>query len=135
MTTEDIPCLKLREKWMYERYYDYLQTSDSAWIIEDNGEILCAFGALFEWNSTSACEVWYNLIRKDKVFAMIKMLRKFIVNKAKELGIKRMQAVVECSSVTNEKFLKFMGFVNETPFGMKYKLYNGETAFLFARYF
>lgn len=134
MKIEDIPLLKLKAKWMYDRYKDCFEREvGPAWIVENDGKSLCAFGALFEWEG--ACEVWFNLINKEHTISIIRLLKRYLVEKAKEYNVRRMQALIGCGSEMNIKFIEKMGFHNETPNRMKNKMYDGSDAYLFARIF
>jgi hypothetical protein len=136
MMLDDIPRLKLEEPWMYERFVNYLQNSiGPAFIIEEEGRSICAFGALFEWGPGGACEVWFNLIEQRRTFNIARTIKRLIVKNAEQYKIKRMQAIVECGNAVNNRFMKFLGFINETPFGMKNKLHNGRPAYLYSRCF
>ena len=121
---------------MYERYENYLLCKTGpAFIVEEDGQALCAFGALFEWGRGGACEVWFNLIENRRTFNIVRVFKRLIVKLADQYKVTRMQAIVRCDSEVNNRFMKFLGFTNETPFGMKNKLHNGETAYLFSRCF
>ena len=136
MTLEDVPKLKLDEEWMYERYRNYLECKTGpSFIVEEANQSICAFGALFEWGGGGACEVWYNLIEKKRTFNIARIVKRLIESLATRYKITRMQAIVKCDSKVNNRFMDFMGFINETPFGMKNKLYNGHDAYLYSRVF
>ena len=136
MTLEDIPKLKLNEVWMYDRYKYYLeQKTGPAFIVEEDNRAICAFGALFEWGGKGACEVWFNLIEKRRIFNVVRIIKRLIVELAEKYKVTRMQAIVKCESEVNNRFMKFLGFINETPFGMKNKLYNGNDAYMYSRTF
>ena len=121
---------------MYERYYDYLhRRTGPAFVVDENGEALCAFGALFEWGKSGACEVWFNFIDKRRAFNIVRILKRLITELASKYEITRMQATVSADSERNNRFMAFLGFSNETPGGMKKKLYNGKTAYLYSRCF
>jgi hypothetical protein len=136
MTKEDVPKLRLDAPWMYERFIDCIDRDlGPAFIVEEGDNALCAFGALFEWGQHGACEVWFNLIANRRTFNIARIVKRLLPKLARKYQVTRMQALVKCGSAVNNRFMEFMGFVNETPFGMKNKLYNGETAFLYARYF
>ncbi len=136
MTSSDVPKLKLEEPWMYERFIDCLARDiGPAYIVEEGDIALCAFGALFEWGSQGACEVWFNLIEKRRLFNVARIFRRLLPDLAKRHKVTRMQAIVKCGNGVNSRFMKFLGFENETPNGMKNKLYNGGTAFMYSRVF
>ena len=136
MTLEDIPKLRLAEKWMYERYKNYLELKTGpAFIAEEDGRAICAFGALFEWGQSGACEVWFNFIENRRTFNVMRIFKRLIAELARKYKVTRMQAIVKCESEVNNRFMKFLGFINETPFGMKNKLYNGQGAYLYSRCF
>jgi len=136
MTGDDVHKLKLEEPWMYERFIDCIARDlGPAFIVEEGANALCAFGALFEWGSHGACEVWFNLIENKRTLNICRIIKRLIVNLAGQYKVTRMQAIVKCGNQVNNRFMRFMGFENETPSGMKNKLYNGETAFLYSRCF
>lgn len=136
MTIEDVPKLKLEETWMYERFQNCLERElGPAFVVEEAGKMLCAYGALFEWGTSGACEVWFNLIEKARTFNIVRIIKRLLPELAKRYGVTRMQAVIQCGVETNRRFMEFMGFENETPNGMKNKLYNGQTAYLYSRCF
>ena len=136
MKEEDIPKLKLDEKWMYERYVNYLRLKTGpAYIVVESGRAICAFGALFEWGQSGACEVWFNLIENRRTFNIARIFKRLIAELAEKYGVTRMQAIVKCESRVNNRFMRFLGFVNETPGGMKNKFYNGNDAFMYSRCF
>lgn len=121
---------------MYDRFIDYLARDlGPAYIVEEGAKTLCAFGALFEWGSQGACEVWFNLIDRTRAFNIVRILKRLLPELAIRYGVTRMQAIVQCSVEANRRFMEFMGFANETPNGMKNKLYNGQTAYLYSRIF
>jgi len=135
MDVKDVPLLRLEEEWMYQRFVQALSSdSSAAFIVEDESPI-CAFGALFEWENHDAAEVWFNIIKKTNVYDAIKMIKRSIPLLAKDYQVKRMQAIIQCDKKEHVRFIEFMGFRNETPFGMKKKLYNGKDAYLFAKVF
>ncbi len=136
MTSEDVPKLKLEEPWMYDRFIDYFARDlGPAYVAEEEGRTLCAFGALFEWGGAGACEVWFNLIDGARSFNIARILKRLLPELASRYNITRMQAIVQCGIRVNKRFMEFMGFANETPNGMKNKLYNGRTAWLYSRLF
>ena len=136
MTVDDVPKLRLEEPWMYERFIDCIASgAGPAYIVEEGANALCAFGALFEWGTNGACECWFNLIENRRMFNVSRILKRLILKLARQHKVTRMQAIVKCGSAVNNRFMRFFGFINETPNGMKNKMYNGETAFLYARYF
>ena len=136
MTVDDVPKLKLDEDWMYDRYRNYLESRmGPAYVIEEEGQALCAFGALFEWGKTGACEVWFNFIEKKRTFNIARIFKRLIVELAEKYKVTRMQAIVKCDSEINNRFMKFIGFINETPFGMKNKFHNGQGAYTYSRCF
>lgn len=136
MNIDDVPKLKLDETWMYERFGYYLESQiGHAFIIEENGRAICAFGGLFEWGQSGACEVWFNLIEKRRILNICRIVKRLIVELAEKYKVKRMQAIVGCDSEINIRFMRFLGFKNETPGGMKKKLYDGGDAYLYARCF
>lgn len=132
MTTEDIKYLNLKKEWMRQRFEIHIGNDYApAWIIENNGKTLCAFGAIFEWDSV--CEVWFNLINKKNTISMIRMLKRFVSEKVKQFNVRRMQAIVDKESRTNVRFMIAMGFHIEGI--MKKKLPEGKDAYLFAKVF
>ena len=136
MTIEDVPKLKLDEVWMYERFRNYLNCDNGpALVVEEQGQALCAFGAIFEWGKGGSCEVWFNIIENKRTFNIVRIVRRSIEKLALKHKITRMQAIVRCDSAINLRFMRFMGFINETPAGMKNKLHNGQSAYLFSRCF
>jgi hypothetical protein len=136
MTTDDVAKLKLQEQWMYDRFYDYLERGiGPAYMVEEQGRALCAFGALFEWGGSGACEVWFNFIERARAFNIVRIFRRLLPELAERHKITRMQAVVQCGTQLNKRFMEFLGFINETPNGMKNKLHNGQTAYLYSRCF
>lgn len=136
MNEDDVPKLKLEEPWMYERFIDcFARDLGPAYIVEEGANAMCAFGALFEWGSNGACEVWFNLIEKRRVLNVLRIFKRLLPKLAQRYKVTRMQAIVKCGSIVNNRFMKFLGFENETPNGMKNKLYNGGTAYLYSRCF
>jgi len=136
MTINDVSKLKLEEPWMCERFTNAIENElGPAFIVEEGGRAICAFGGLFEWGNKGACEVWFNLIEKRHILNVARIFKRLIVKLAEKYEVTRMQAIVRCDSAVNNRFMEFMGFINETPFGMKNKLYNGRDAFMYARYF
>jgi len=136
MTIDDVPMLKIKEVWMYDRYLKYItEQGGPAYVIEEEGQLLCAFGALFEWPQSGVCDVWFNIIEHKRTFNIARIFKRLLVRLAAQYKVTRMQAVVRCDSEVNSRFMKFLGFINETPFGMKNKLPDGEGAYLFARCF
>lgn len=136
MTIDDVDKLKLDEPWMYERYRHYIECRiGPAKIIEKEGRALAAFGALFEWKWGGACQIWFNIIEHERTFNVARLLKRRLADLAGRYGITRMEAVVKCDSAVNNRFMKFLGFINETPFGMKKKLFDGRDAYLYSRCF
>lgn len=136
MDIDDVPKLRLEETWMYDRFRNYFECGiGPAWMVEKNGRMLCAFGALFEWKWGGACEVWFNLLDRKYIISAVKIIKRYLPVIARSYNVKRAQAIVSRDSKINVRFLEFMNFYNETPNGMKHKLHNGKDAFLFARCF
>lgn len=136
MSIEDVHLLKLEEEWMYDRFINYFEChTGPAYVFEEDGRVLCAFGALFEWGPGGACEVWFNLIANRRTFEIARRIKRMIHRLAEQYQITRMQAIVRSDSEVNNRFMRFLGFVNETPNGMKNKLHDNGTAYLYARYF
>lgn len=134
MTKEDVPLLKLEAPWMRDRYYRYLESKNGpALVMEDEGGLLCAFGAVFLWEGT--CEVWFSLIRQEHSVAMIRTVLRTIEQQASALHIRRMQATVRCDSEPSQTFIESLGFLLETPFGMKNYNPDGSAALLYSRSF
>lgn len=136
MTLDDVPKLKLDVEWMYERFRNYIECKNGpAFVIEEEGRALCAFGAIFEWGPGGSCEVWFNLIENKRTFNIARIVKRAIDELAVRYEVTRMQAIVRCDSEINLRFLRFMGFINETPDGMKNKLHDGKSAYMFSRCF
>ena len=136
MTIDDVPKLKLDEDWMRDRFITYFKANTGpAFVIEERGKALAAFGALFEWKWGGPCEVWFNLIENRRTFDIVRMFKRLIVGLAGKYEVTRMQAIIKCDSKKNMRWMKFLGFENETPNGMKKKLPDGRDAYLFARCF
>ena len=134
MILEDVPKLKLDEKWMEVRFENYIKDDNGpAFVIEEQGRALCAFGAIFEWGRGGACEVWFNFIEYKRTFNICRIVKREIEKLAIKNKITRMQAIVRCDSEINIRFMRFMGFINETPNGMKSKLHDGDSAYLYSR--
>ncbi len=134
MTLDDVPKLKLDVEWMYDRYRDYLKNNNGpAFVIAEQGRALCAFGAIFEWGRAGACEVWFNLIENKRTFNIARIVKRAIEKLAIQYKVTRMQALVRCDSDVSIRFMRFMGFINETPNGMKSKLHDGQSAYIFSR--
>ena len=136
MNKDDVPKLKLDVDWMYDRYTTYLNCNlGPAYVIEEDGQAICAFGAIFEHGWGGACEVWFNFIEKKRTFNIARIFKRLLAELAEKYEVTRMQAIVKCDSEINARFMKFIGFINETPFGMKNKMPDGQGAYLFSRCF
>jgi hypothetical protein len=132
MTTEDIPFLKLDAEWMRDRYYRYLEEElCPAFIMEDEGRLLCAFGAAFLWDSV--CEVWFSLIRKEKTISMIRTMRRYIDLVREKYNVRRFHATIKCNSAVSKKLVETLGFKCETPEGMKFYNPDGSDAYMYSR--
>ena len=124
MAIEDVPKLKLDEQWMYERFRYCIENDiGPAWIISESGKALCAFGGLFEWGRSGACEVWLSFIERRRTLGITRLVKRLVTKLATEYNVTRMQAIVRCDSAVNNRFMRFLGFTNETPGGMRNKLY------------
>lgn len=131
MTKEDIRFLKLDAEWMYERYERYLDCeNNTAFAMEDEIGLLCAFGCAFLWDGV--CETWFNLIRKEKTITQIRTIKRYIEEQSKKLNICRMHSTVKCTSLIGIRFVEKLGFHCETPCGMKSYNPNGSDAFLYS---
>lgn len=136
MRVQDVSKLKLDVQWMYDRFRSYIEYENGpAFIVEENGQVLCAFGCVFEWGLEGACEVWFNLIENKRTFNIARVARRTIEPFAARHKITRMQAIVKSDSKINIRFMQFMGFINETPGGMKNKMHDGQSADLYSRCF
>ena len=135
MTIDDIERLNFDEQWKADNYVAYLKNEvGPAWVIEsDSGELLCGFGAAFLWQGV--CEVWFNLVKKEKTICVIRLVKRYLAEQVKTLGIKRMHATVKCDFEAGRKFVESLGFRCETPFGMKNYNPDGSAAYLFSRVF
>lgn len=134
MKLEDVPLLKLDAEWMYERFRHYIECNNGpAGVFEEKGQVLCAFGAIYEWGIEGACEVWFNLIENRRTFNIARIIKRGIQEFAVRNKITRMQAIIRCDSEVNIRFMRFMGFINETPNGMRSKLHDGKSAYLYSR--
>ncbi len=130
MTIADVKYLKLKEDWMVEMHERYLNADiGPAWIMEDENGPLCAFGAAFLW--TGVCETWFHLIRKDKIFTVVRTGMKYLTEQGKKFGVRRYEATATCEDDTKCRFLEFMGFKLE---GRKPR-YNpdGSDAYMYGR--
>jgi len=110
MTIDDIRFLKLDAEWMRDRYISYLEneTGPAFVITDDTGKPLCAYGSAFLW--PGCCEVWFNLISRDKVLSTVKAFKRTIALQAKEFNIRRMHATVKCESKVATRFIEALGF-------------------------
>ena len=136
MTIDDVPRLKLDEDWMYERYKKYIECQlGPAKMITEEGQALCAFGAIFEWKWGGACQIWFNIIEYKRTFNIARIFKRLLVDLATQYGITRMEAVVRCDNRINNRWMEFLGFENETPCGMKKKLFGGHDAYLYSKGF
>ena len=132
MTVKDIPYLNLKEQWMKDNYAAYLENGTGpAWIIENDGKILCGFGAAFLWQG--CCEVWFSLVRKEKTISIVRIIKEYLKVQTKALNIRRMHATVKCDFETGRRFIEFLGFKCETPSGMQNYNPDGTTAYLYSR--
>jgi len=132
MTIADIAVLKLPEQWMRDRYEMYLDAGTGpAWIMEDNGRPLCAFGAAFLWDGV--CEVWFNLIEKTNTIGQIRAAKRYLLEQGKKYKVRRFHATIKCDSKISSRFVEALGFKCETPNGMKNYNPDGSTAYLYSR--
>jgi len=129
MTVSDIPSLKLSEEWMRDRYIPYLESGSPSYIVENEGRPLCAFGCVLLWDGV--CEVWYNLISREKTISQIRIIKKYLKEQAESLKIRRMQATIKCSSLVGRKFIEAMGFTLEGK--LKKFMPDYSDAFMYAR--
>lgn len=132
MTKDDIEFLDLPEEWMRERYVPFIESNpDNAFIIEDKGERVCAFGASKYW--TGVYEVWFNLMKKTKTTELLLMVKKKIEEHVKVIKARRIFATVKCGYKIGMDFVDFLGF----EFEGKLHKWNpdGSDAFMFARVF
>jgi hypothetical protein len=134
MTIEDVSLLKFDQQWLYEKYRQLYESGAMkvAWMLrDDNGNPLCAFGALFIWEGV--CEVWFNLISKNNGLTQSRILKRYLEKVRAEHNVKRYYTYVVCNNRIAKKFIEFLGFTNETPNGMKNYLPSGEDVYLYAR--
>jgi hypothetical protein len=132
MTPADIPCLVLEQESLREVYYDYFDEGRGpAWVLEDEAGVIACFGATILW--PGVCEVWFSLIRTDRTIVAIRNIKRFLEEQGKRFGVKRFQSSVNVNNDVSIKFVKFFGFKNETPGGMKCYLPNGDDAYLYSR--
>jgi len=130
MTLDDIPLLNLSEDWMRGRYRMYLAAETGpSWVMEDNGGLLCAFGAAFLWSGV--CEVYFNLIEKRHIISQLRTVKRFLDEQGKKYNVRRFHATVKCDFDIGKKFIEFLGFQCEG----KLRKYNpdGSDAYLYSR--
>jgi len=132
MTLKDIDYFVLPLEWMRDKYkQSFKTTNDPAWIMEQEGRIICAFGAVFLWDGV--CEIWFNAIRLENNFVMIRMLRRHLITQCKAHCVKRLQSIVKCDYAIGKRFVEAFGFKNETPDGMKGYHPDGSSVYMYAR--
>lgn len=131
LTTDDVPKLNLKAAWIEQMYIKYLSDEVPAWMVEDENGPLCAFGGTQLWPGVG--EVWFNLIRKERVFTIIRIAKKYLRDQARKHGIRRLHATVNAEFKVGRRFVEAMGFVCETPEGMKQYNPDGSTAFMYSR--
>ena len=133
MTTEDIELLNLKYDWMKVNYERYLKNDvGPAWIVEnEKNEPLCGFGGAFYW--PGLIEVWFVLIKKEHTIGIIRLIKRYIEEQSKLLGIRRMQAMVKCDYEKGIRFVEKLGFRSDTPFGMRSYNADGSPAYLYAK--
>jgi hypothetical protein len=132
MTVEDVGILKVREEWMRQAYQRYLESHNGyAWVLEGEDGPICAFGGAFLWGGV--CEIWFNLICKKHTIAVIRIAKRYLEEQAGKNNVHRLQATTKCDSVVGNKFIKWFGFKNETPDGMKNYNPDGSDAYLYAK--
>jgi len=132
MTLDDIKYLVLPEEWMRERYIPYIEAQTGpAWILEDEGEKLCAFGASLMWSGVY--EVWFNLIKKKRLLRQALTVKSYLKNEWKKYKVHRVFAMVRCDFEIGRRFVEALGFHCETPDGMKQYNPDKSDAYLYAR--
>jgi hypothetical protein len=132
MTISDIGLLDIKDQWLVEKYIRYLQSNvGPAWIMEDEKGPLCAFGGAILWAGVG--EIWYRLIRRDKIKSQIEKAKKLLEEQGKLYNIRRFYGTVNCNSPKSIRFAEFFGFYNETPNGMKSYNPDGSDAYMYAR--
>ncbi len=130
MIVEDAKYLILAEEWMRDRYISYLEAkSGLAWIIEDEGRPLCAFGATEYW--PGVYEVWFNLIEKVKIISQVRMAKRYIDQQAEMVGAWRLFALIKCDFEISKRFAEWLGFEYEG----RLRKFNpdGSDAFMYAK--
>jgi len=132
MTLDDIVHLKLPEEWMRERYIPYIEAQTGpAWVLEDEGKILCMFGASFYWKGV--CEVWFNLIEKTKPITQVRTIRRYLEEQAKVYGAWKAFAMIKCNFLVGKKFVEAVGFKYKTTLEKHHP--DKSDAYLYERFF
>jgi GNAT superfamily N-acetyltransferase len=132
MTLNDIDRLNLSEQWLIDKYKQYLTGNvGPAYFVEDEHGLLCAFGAAFLW--PGVCEVWFKLIAVRKGFQQLRIAKRYLDEHIQVMKIRRCEANVKCNFAAGIRFIEYLGFHSETPFGRKCFNPDGSDSFLYAR--
>ena len=104
----------------------------SAYTVYYDNDILCCGGIMVLWEGVG--EVWTvngPLIHKHP-FTFHKFMLKWMGIFFKKHNLRRLQATIDAECKDHIKWVESLGFINETPCGMK-NFYGDKTFYLYAR--
>lgn len=108
---------------------EYLETLDVAHTLMRGEKILCCAGLVPQWEGRVIA--WAMMARKigrDYIY-----IHRAVERWLKLSNIRRIETTVDCSFTNGIRWAEMLGFVNETPDGMKGFAIDGRPHFMFAR--
>jgi len=119
-------------KEMEAAAYSNQENSQVAYTLLIDDEPLFAGGVFIRHQGVA--DVWLSVSSKASIKPklVIKTIKKYIKKIMEEEGIKRLQTPILMDFAKGLRFADVLGFQCETPSGMKYYGYRGETYFLYS---
>ena len=117
----------------WEKWIEFWKTEGPAFTMIANGEVVgCGGITLVGWGKGMAWTLFSSLFYQYKK-SVFKGLKIFLDQIIKEKKLRRVEAVVKFGFKDGCHLLEHLGFINETPNGMKKWGPNGEDMYLFGR--
>lgn len=102
---------------------------DYCYTLEHEGKPLIMGG--FHIINLTTCWCWLDLATKDNILTAYRTIKEWLVLFAKEHGIKRLQAYVECDFPEAIRTVEHLGFIRES---VMYNFIGDKDAYMYVRF-